>query len=315
MENLSLSVIITTYNRKEILKKCLNALFNQTYDQAQYEIIVIDDGSTDGTEELVKSMAKESPWVLRYFKQEKKGPAAARNVGIKNANGKIALFIGDDIVAAPTLLEEHSKWHGQYSDNNVAVLGYLTWSPEIEITPFMRWLENGGPQFHFWQIKDKIEVDPQSYFYTSNISLKREFLLKNNGFFDENFLYAAYEDIELGYRLKRKGLILKYNKDAIAYHHHYTSLRSACRRMIKVGESRGRFKKKLEENQNSFLSDNSLLRKILNREKSIARYLRAKLCYPIAKFYEKRAIKGKIFGYALGYYLHIGARKYKREIG
>ena len=173
--DLSLTVVIPTYNRKNILRKCLNALFNQSYPSSNYEIVVIDDGSNDGTEELVKSMKNSSPCALHYFKQKHKGPAAGRNVGIKNAEGRIILFIGDDIIAAPNLLEEHIKWHNKYPDDNVAVLGYVTWSPEIEITPFMRWLENGGPQFHFWQIKDKIDVDTSKYFYTSNISVKRKF--------------------------------------------------------------------------------------------------------------------------------------------
>lgn len=306
---MKITLIIPTYNRKDTLKKCLNAVFNQTYPKTDYEVIVIDDGSTDGTEELVKSLLNDSPCTLRYFKQENKGPAAARNVGIKNANGKIILFIGDDIIATPTLLDEHIKWHKDYSNNNIAVLGYVTWSPEIEITPFMKWLENGGLQFNFWQIEDKIEVDTQNYFYTCNISLKREFLLENDEFFDEEFPYAAFEDIELGYRLKKRGMIIKYNKEAVAYHYHYTSLDNACQRMIKVGESSRIIAKKLRERRNSFPSNKSLFRRILSRGRSIVRHLRGKACYPIAKFYEKRAIKGKIFGYVMEYYSFIGFGK------
>jgi len=294
---MNLTVVIPTYNRKDILKKCLKALFNQTYPYSDYEIIVVDDGSTDGTEELVKSLLNSARCTLRYFKQEHKGPAAARNVGIRNAKGEIILFIGDDIIATPTLLEEHSKWHREYPDDNVAVLGYVTWSPEIEITPFMRWLENGGPQFHFWQIKDRIEVDAQNYFYTSNISLKRKFLLENNGFFDEEFPYAAFEDNELGYRLKKAGMILNYNKEAVGYHYQYTSLNDACRRMIKVGEARIILAKKIKEEQ--IYHPKPLFRKILSKIKFIFYYL-------IAKFYEKRGIRENIFRYVMEHYYLIG---------
>lgn len=307
MKNPSLSIIIPTYNRKDILKKCLNALFNQTYLCSNYEIIVIDDGSTDETEELVKSLLNDSRCNLQYFKQEKnKGPGAARNIGIKNAEGEIILFIGDDIIATPTLLEEHSLWHQQYPNDNIGVLGYITWSPEIQITPFMKWLENGGPQFAFWQIKEKIDVDAQNYFYTSNISLKKKFLLETTGFFDEEFPYAAFEDNELGYRLKKRGLVLKYYKKAIAYHYHYTSLAEACRRMIKVGESQQILATKMGKEYKKCHSK-KLLQRILNQVKF-------SICYLLAKFYEKKAIKERVFGYIMSYHRFIGVEKYRNKI-
>lgn len=302
MRNPALSVIIPTYNRKEILKKCLNALFNQTYPKSDCEIIVIDDGSTDGTETTVREIMEKSPVGLKYFKQENKGPAAARNVGIKNANGKIILFIGDDIIATPTLLEEHANWHRRYPDDNVAVLGYVTWSPEIKITPFMKWLEDGGPQFNYYKIMDKIEVD-SGYFYTSNISLKRHFLI-DGGLFDEDFPYAAYEDTEIGYRLDKKGLKLLFNKYAIGYHHHFTTLKHACQRMIKVGESKQILMKKIGNQRKHF--SKLLFRKFLSKIKFI-------LYYFIAKFYEKKAIKPKIFGYVMDYCRFIGLERHMNK--
>lgn len=234
---MKLSVIIPTYNRKDILKKCLNALFNQTFSHSNYELIVIDDGSTDGTEALVKSLLNGSPCALRYFKQENKGPAAARNVGIKNASGKIVFLTGDDIIATPTLLVEHIRWHTErFQQNNMAILGYVTWAPEIKITPFMHWLENGGPQFCYYKFQNGGEVE-WKYLWTPNVSFKREFLIDNNLFFDERFPYAAYEDIEFGYRLAKRGLRIFYNSDAIAYHYHFTAIEDSEKRMFRVGES------------------------------------------------------------------------------
>ena len=188
-------------------------------------------------------MLNDSPCALRYFKQEKRGPASARNLGIMNANTRIVLFIGDDIIATPNLIAEHMKWHSNNSEENVAVLGYVTWSPELRITPFMRWLENGGPQFSYHKLKGK-EVLNYCCFYTCNISLKRHFLLKN-GLFDENFKYAAYEDLELSYRLTQKGLQIFYNKDAVGYHLHPTNIETFCRRQQLVGRSKVIFNKKL----------------------------------------------------------------------
>lgn len=231
---MEISVVIPSYNRKDILVKCLNALFEQTYPKDNFEIIVIDDGSTDGTEVSINGAMEESPIELKYFKQENKGPAAARNKGIQNASNEIILFLGDDIISSPTLLEEHSRLHMQYPENNTAVLGYVTWADDICVTPFMKWLEHGGPQFAFNLIKKNIA--DYRFFYTANISLKREFLLKN-GMFDEDFHYACYDDVELGYRLAKKGLKISYNKNAVGYHCHSTSLVEYEKRMFNTGKS------------------------------------------------------------------------------
>ena len=93
---LLISVIIPTYNRAGQLKDCLDSLFNQTYKN--FEIIVIDDGSTDCTEDLVRDLQKEHK-NLKYLKQKNKGPAGARNLGIKKARGKIIVFCDDDCTA------------------------------------------------------------------------------------------------------------------------------------------------------------------------------------------------------------------------
>ncbi|MDI6642063.1 MAG: glycosyltransferase family A protein, partial [Elusimicrobiota bacterium] len=117
------TIIIPTYNRKNVLRKCLNALSNQVC-KSDFEVIIIDDGSTDGTEDFVKQLISITPYYVRYFRQKNKGPAAARNVGIKNATGEIILFMGDDIIADSNLLYEHLSWHIKFSDNNIGVLGY-----------------------------------------------------------------------------------------------------------------------------------------------------------------------------------------------
>ncbi len=232
MNEIEISVIIPTYNRKDVLIKCLKALFCQSYSK-KYEILIIDDGSSDNTEKVVEELQKNAPIELRYFKQENKGPAAARNIGIKNANGDIILFIGDDIIASSELLEQHMLFHRKYSESVFAILGYTTWHPEIKITPFMYWLEHGGPQFGYYKFKHEEEVNA---FWTCNISLKRDYMLKN-GIFDEDFPYAAHEDTELGYRLQKKGLRTIFNKNAVTYHYHPTDIKKYCYRQKLVGRS------------------------------------------------------------------------------
>lgn len=271
MDGVEISIIIPTYNRKNIFRKCLTALFAQALPKEQYEIIIIDDGSTDGTGDMINEEIKKNVDVrLKYFKQENKGPASARNIGIKQASGDILLFIGDDIIATPSLIEQHMVFHCKYPEENVAMLGYVTWSSEIKVTPFMYWLEHGGPQFQYYKFKHREKVKA---FWTCNISLKRKFMIKE-GIFDDDFIYAAYEDTELGYRLQKKGLQIIYNKNAIAYHNHLTNIEKYCYRQKLVGKSFIILYKKYPEIFKKPLENNNLKKNIWAIFKFIVPYLK-----------------------------------------
>lgn len=95
-----ITVIIPTYNRKQYLEQAIKSALSQTAKPA--EIIVIDDGSTDGTEELLKNNYQ----TIRYFKQNNKGPAAARNLGLRMARGQLIAFLDDDDIWPPYKLEK-----------------------------------------------------------------------------------------------------------------------------------------------------------------------------------------------------------------
>lgn len=176
-----ISVIIPTRDRRETLLGCLAALEAQDCPRGLFEIIVADDGSGDGTGEAVRPLLSGG---VRYLRQEGRGPAAARNLGIKAASGDIVLFLGDDMLASPGLLSAHAAWHGAHPGAEEGLLGFVTWNPRSAITPFMRWLEHGGPQFRYFELEGRDEADPRRFFYTGNLSLKRRFLLER-GLFDE----------------------------------------------------------------------------------------------------------------------------------
>lgn len=231
---IKLSVIIPTYNKPEVLKMTLEALERQTFPKNRFEVIVIDDGSLPGVRQKIKNFLSQIKLNLSFLVQNHRGPAAARNKGIKKAKGKIALIINDDTIATPELLERHYEFHQKHSFENFGLLGLVTWHPDLEVTPFMYWLEHGGPYFSFWPIKGK-EAGWQR-FWTCNISLKKNFLLKN-GLFDEEFPYAAWEDVELGYRLGKAGFRLFYDKKALGYHYHPTTISSIKKKMRANGES------------------------------------------------------------------------------
>lgn len=227
----TLSIVIPTHNRAIILQRCLDALFHQVQLPAQTEIIVVDDGSVDGTPSVVEGAALRAPGPLTYLRQQAAGPAAARNRGIHAARGDIVLFLGDDIIATSDLVAQHLSWHERFPDPLVGVLGFVTWSPELDATPYMRWLESSGNQFAFEHIAALETVDPALYLYTSNVSLKRVVFEQTGEWFDEQFRHALLEDIDLGRRLAAKGVSLRYNPAAAAVHEHAVTLEHYARRI------------------------------------------------------------------------------------
>ena len=224
----SLSVIIPTYNRQELLAKALEGYLAQSSPELVHELLVVDDGSTDNTESIVRVFSSRSPFPIRYFRQTNKGPAAARNFGIREATSGLVLFTDSDIVPDRELVAQHLEWHRNNPQIGTAVLGYATWPPEVKATPFMRWYGERGDLFAYQHLRGKIEADFH-FFYTCNLSLKTEFL-RTCGYFDEDFKSAAFEDIELGVRLSEHGLQLLYNAAAVGYHHQFFTFEDACRK-------------------------------------------------------------------------------------
>jgi glycosyltransferase involved in cell wall biosynthesis len=226
------TVIVPTFNRANLLKKTITLLARQTIAKKMFEAIVISDGSTDHTDKVIQDLQAVMPFPLKYLKQRNQGPASARNLAILKAQGKFVLFMGDDTFPAEDLLELHADVHRDHED--VAVLGKVEWSPEIAITPFMHMLAPDGFQFRYSKIRNP-ENCGFRFFYTSNISLPRSWL--NGSLFDAEFPYGALEDAELGYRLEKRGLRIRYNEKALTYHNHAMTLSSFSQRMKLVGRS------------------------------------------------------------------------------
>jgi len=225
-----LSVVIPTHNRLEILAEVLQALEFQE-DSPSFEVVVVDDGSTDGTAEWLRGRTFNLP--LRILTQTNSGPAAARNTGIAVASGEWVAFLGDDTVPSPGWLATHREAHRSRGDDpHLAVIGYTGWHRRMRVTPFLRCINEHGLQFGYALIRDREDV-PFNFFYTSNLSLRRDLLLAEP--FDLRFPYPAWEDIELSYRLKKRGLRLVYEPAATVAHDHPTDLDRFASRQEKAG--------------------------------------------------------------------------------
>ncbi|HKT83916.1 MAG TPA: glycosyltransferase [Solirubrobacterales bacterium] len=232
----SLSVVIPTKDRAAALARTLDALQAQRVDEASVEVVVVDNGSGDGTLEQVRAREGGAGLSIRLLEQPIGGPAAARNAGVAAATGEVLLFLGDDTEPEGNgLLRAHLDLHATRPEPTYGVLGRITWTPRAPVTAFMRWLENGGPQFHYCELSPG-PVDAANYFYSSHASVKRTFF-KQVGGFDERFPNAAVEDTELGVRLADAGLKLDYHPELLVLHDHPTTPEQSLRRSIAVGRS------------------------------------------------------------------------------
>ncbi len=234
-----LSVIISTYNRKEILLRSLEGYQLQTVDPGTIEILIVDDGSTDGTGAAVAEFAQKSAIKILFTSQSNRGLGAGRNRGLRDATGSIIFFTDDDIVPAPTLLAEHLAWHAQFPAENLAMLGNVEWFPEVHATPFMDWLGRYGPLYDFVSLTPG---KPASFehFYTCNVSAKREFIMRN-GKFSESMGASGYEDTEFSFQMMKKGMQIIYNPAALGYHNKSITYAEACRRQEGVFTSWSNF--------------------------------------------------------------------------
>jgi len=234
---MKLSVVIPTHNRAETLRKCIEHVGRQR--GVSLELIVVDDGSIDHTEQVVREFDG-----VKYLKQPASHQGIARNMGAKIATGDVIVFIGDDIFMQQGFLKKHHDRHIRHHAENVVVLGHTTWDPSLEINDYMRFLESSGWQFGYDFIKPGFVEQDDSYkfFYTSNISIKKTFFEKER--FNENFRVYGWEDIELGYRLKKHhNMLLYYEPSAKAFHHHPMKEIDLASRMRRVGASAVHFEK------------------------------------------------------------------------
>lgn len=232
--------IIPTFNRSAVLIECLKKLESQTV--AAFEVIVVDDGSTDSTQADMEGYVAQSPMRIRYYRQKNSGPARARNFGVAQAVAPICILIGDDIMVNPDFTAVHLRFHTENPDLSFVGLGLTRWS-ELgqKVTPLMRWLDESGVQFAYNDLLQGVKPN-WKHFYTSNLSLKTELLRKNP--FDERFDKAMMEDIELGYRLEAQhNLKVRFLPEAYAEHIHPTDFRKTCRRAYGVGYASFLFEK------------------------------------------------------------------------
>lgn len=203
-----LSVIVATHNRRELLVRCIESLIAQEGDPARFEVIVADDGSSDGTAEAVERL--ETPFRFRCLRLQKGGQAAAQNAAIAEAAGRVALILDDDVVAGPRLVSEHLAAHE--SNPRLLGVGYLEQSPPCRRDYFAAIFARTWNR-HYAELAGK-EIDWTACF-GANLSAPLEALRQVGGFATD---LPVGEDMEVAFRLEKAGCEPRFLPEAKAVH-------------------------------------------------------------------------------------------------
>jgi len=229
-----ISVVIATRDRQDLLRRALGALVAQTLDRDAFEIIVIDDGSEDTTRQVVESFAHLL--VILYARQEPSGIASARNHGLSFSRGEVVIFLDDDDVADTSLLMTHVKAHRRFRDRNVGILGHTDLAADVENSFLMRHITGAsGNQLFSYQSMTDQGILEFTELWGGRASLKRAWLMAHE-IFDPQFDFGS-EDIELGYRLSRHGLTVRYEARARSTMIRTMTLRGLLQRATQQGRS------------------------------------------------------------------------------
>ena len=216
-ERPQLSVSIATYQRRETLLECLEAFCRQTLPPGAFEIVVVVDGSTDGTLEAIEGL--QLPVPTRILSRPNGGLAAARNTGLEVHSGHYVLFVNDDTIPDPDCVQEHLRAHASSDASHaLAVLGSFEQPPEQLDVALPRYLERSGEVFSFGVLQEGSTYDIDR-FWTCNVSVPLE-LVREVGGYDESFRHYGFEDADLGARLAEHGLRVLYHPRARALHRH-----------------------------------------------------------------------------------------------
>lgn len=208
-----ISVVVPTYNRREIVGRSLETLFAQNFPPSRFEVVVVVDGSTDGTAEALRKLKPSC--AFRVIEQENRGPSGARNTGMRAAASELVLFLDDDMRAAPGLLAAHMRAYRIFG--SAVVFGALFLSSDSKTNLASECFKREIGAFHLRHRSDPAAQWRLTECVFSNSSMPREMLMAAGGF-DEDF--RMREDLELGIRLAESGVRMEYVGDAVAYQYY-----------------------------------------------------------------------------------------------
>ncbi|MCK5460403.1 glycosyltransferase family 2 protein [Candidatus Gracilibacteria bacterium] len=234
---MKLSIIIPTIGRETLLAVLDGIGACEEFEAIKPEILVVFDGKEN--EVIVKKIQNDKN-IKILETGEKVFASGARNLGIEKATGDIIVFIGDDTVPKKDWLKKIYDFHIKFPEKERGLLGKISWTKSLAKDSFHKFLET-GPQFNFPQIKKHGAT--WRHFYTSNISVKKSLFGEVPMKFSTEFKGWGFEDIEFGYRLNKRGLVLSFDESCEVLHDHPQNFKDLIRQTIQARENAKIFEK------------------------------------------------------------------------
>jgi GT2 family glycosyltransferase len=194
------TIQLCTYNRAALLERVLDGCFEQTADPDSYEVVLVNDGSSDDTPAAIERARQRATCRFEVIDQQNSGLAKGRNAGIARATGERIIFIDDDVLPTPNFVEEHLRSH------DAAPLAIVR-GGAINVESF----DTLPPAT--WRLKDY----SGNFFWTTNVSVPLQ-TIRAIGGFNDTFAEYGWEDIDVGLRLRQGGVKAVFNPKALVYH-------------------------------------------------------------------------------------------------
>lgn len=226
------SVIIPTYNRKDSLLRTLDSLARQTYPADRFEVIVVDDGGNDGTEEVVQ---RRFPFVFHYLRQSNQGATAARNWGVEHCQSEYLIFLDDDIEVASNSVR--ALVDALTAQQKTIILGDLHLPPElVKRSPFT----NSESRGMLGRGQDRFV--PFLECLTGLLAIRKSDFFSLGLFQDPTGGWPNWDDVDFGYRAHQAGFQFWRSGAAVGFHWDYSAIdfKAACERWRRAGRSASR---------------------------------------------------------------------------
>ncbi len=230
---MKLSVIVATYNRKHELEELFASFSQQTLSPEQFEVIIVDDGSTDRTDKFIHALKSKLPFSIQYHYQKNKGPGKARTLGMQKAIGDVLIFIDSDCIAPPHYLQTIKAAFEKteidaFGGPDKSAEAFSAWDKAVNYT-MTSFMTTGGLRGSSG--KKLARYYPRSF----NMGLRREVFEKIGGF---GSIYHYGEDIEFSHRIIQTGAKVEYLNDAYVYHKRRSSPAAFVKQIYKMGKAR-----------------------------------------------------------------------------
>lgn len=216
------TIQLCTYNRAALLERVLDACFEQTAGRDSYEVVLVNDGSTDGTADAIARAQRRATCRFVVLNQPNSGLAKGRNNGIAHAAGERIIFIDDDVLPLPNFVEEHLRSHDAHP---LAIVRGAAINVESfdDLPPPAYTLRNYSGNF----------------FWTTNVSVPLA-TIRAIGGFNETFAEYGWEDIDVGLRLRFGGVRAVFNKRALVYHYKPRPTSAQIPKMMRQAQAQAR---------------------------------------------------------------------------